>query len=96
MREEIIGEDWRDSVEEVPNGGITGWFGALFESPVSVRVALDGLAQFSSAGVGSSGRGSVVRSELCTPRSGGTGSVAAEAVSLWPLRPIHILLRLIT
>ena len=52
MGEEIIGEDRRTPEEEVPNGGIAGWFGALFARPVSVRVALDGLADPSSVGVG--------------------------------------------
>ena len=49
MREEIIGEDRRAPEEEVPNGGITGWFDVLFACPVSVRVALDGLAKLELA-----------------------------------------------
>ena len=35
--------------KEVPNGGITGWFGALFECRVSVRVSLNGLTEFELA-----------------------------------------------
>ena len=46
MRMEIVGESRRALEEEILNGGITGCFGALFARPVSVRVALDGLAEF--------------------------------------------------
>ena len=46
MREEIIGEERRAPEEEVPNGDITGLFGASFARPVSARVALDELAEF--------------------------------------------------
>ena len=42
----IVGEDRRAPELEVPNGGIAGWFGALFSRPVIVRVALDGLTEF--------------------------------------------------
>ena len=45
MIEEIIGEDRRAS-EEIFCVSTTGWFGELIARPASVRVALDGLAQF--------------------------------------------------
>ena len=44
--DKIIGEDQRAPEEEVPNGGIIGWFGTLFARPASVRLAIDGLAKF--------------------------------------------------
>ena len=46
VREKIVGEGRRAPKQEVMNGGIAGWFGALFSRPVSVRVALDGLTEF--------------------------------------------------
>ena len=42
----IAGESRRAREEEVPNVGMTGWFGALFSRPVSVQVAIDGLTDF--------------------------------------------------
>ena len=61
-REKIVGEDRRAPEQEVPNGGIAGWFGALFSRPVSVRVALDGLTKFELGcgwSLGKGGRGAV-------------------------------------
>ena len=50
MIENVIREDRREGrrapEEEVPNGDIADWFGALFTFPVSVRIALDALAKF--------------------------------------------------
>ena len=83
MGEKITGEDRRAPEDEVPNGGMTGWFGALFSRPVSVRIALDGLAEF-ELGWGLRGRGAVRAlyakkrwSRLChgsgRPNGGGEG-----------------------
>ena len=52
MREEIVGEGRGAPQQEVPNGGIAGWFGALLSRPVNVRVALDGLTEFELGCVG--------------------------------------------
>ena len=54
----IVGEDRRAPEQEVPNGGIAGWFGALFSRPVIVRVALDGLTEFELCWGWSLGKGS--------------------------------------
>ena len=62
MREKIVGEGCRAPKQDVSNGGIAGWFSALFSRPVSVRVALDGLTEFElgcSWSLGKGGRGAV-------------------------------------
>ena len=39
MEEEIVGEDRGTSTKEIPDGGVTDRFGALFTCPIGARIA---------------------------------------------------------
>ena len=41
VEEEIVGEDRGTSTKEIPDGGVTDRFGALFTCPIGVRESPD-------------------------------------------------------
>ena len=43
MEEEIVGEDRGTSTKEIPDGGVTDRFGALFSCPIGMRESLNRL-----------------------------------------------------
>ena len=45
MEEEIVEEDRGTSEKEIPDGGVTDGFGALFSCPIGVRESLHRLEE---------------------------------------------------